>query len=346
MNVVVQIQENVSLAQHSTMALGGPARYMTDVYKRDDVAEAARWAHEHGDVAIIMIGHGSNIVWSDAGFNGLVIVNQIVGYESYEEDNENTYLTIGGGEVWDSVVERSVQTGLTGIEALSLIPGTAGATPVQNVGAYGQEIAQTLVTVEAYDRHKGDFTTIAASDCNFAYRTSRFKTTDRGRYFITALTLHLMKGNPLPPFYASVQTYLEQHNITAPTPIDIRQAVIAIRTAKLPNPAIVHNCGSFFSNPIVSEEEYEELAETYSSVPHWPAGDSGVKLSAAWLIEQTGFKGIHDAETGIATWPQQPLVLVNEHAKNTAGLLAFKQKVVTAVQGKFRITLEQEPELF
>jgi UDP-N-acetylmuramate dehydrogenase len=242
-------------------------------------------------------------------------------------------------------VERSVSAGLTGIEALSLVPGTVGGTPVQNVGAYGQEIAQTLTSVEAFDIQAGTLVNLAGSECGFGYRTSRFKTSDRGRFYITAITLHLTKGNPQPPFYSSVQQYFEDHAITDYTPAAMREAVIAIRTSKLPDPAVVHNCGSFFANPIIDAGQLAALTNQFESLPYWPLEAGGAKLSAAWLLEQTGFKDYHDDTTGMATWPTQPLVFVNEHAHSTADLLTFKQQVVGAVQAKFGITLQQEPEL-
>lgn len=339
----MKIEQNVSLAGHSTMGLGGPAAYLCSVADRNEVIEAFGWAKQHS-LPVIMIGGGSNIVWQDSGYRGLVIVNDILGYELQEEDANNIYLTVGAGEVWDSVVQRSVAAGLTGIEALSLIPGKTGATPVQNVGAYGQDISQTLTTIEAFDSQAGELVTLSASDCAFGYRTSRFKTTDHGRFFIISITLHLRRGDPLPPFYASVQAYFDEHAITERTPEALRQAVIAIRTAKLPDPAIVRNCGSFFANPIISADKFINLNARYENLPHWQA-DDGTKLSAAWLIEQAGFKDAHDAATGMATWPHQPLVLVNEKAENTADLLAFKQKIIEAVQAKFDVTLDQEPEL-
>jgi UDP-N-acetylmuramate dehydrogenase len=339
----MNLQQNVSLANYSTMGLGGPAAYLVEVDSRMMLLEALSWAQTQ-QMAVVMIGGGSNVIWGDAGFAGLVIVNKIMRYEAFEEDETNVYLTVGAGENWDSVVERSVSAGLTGIEALSLIPGTAGGTPVQNVGAYGQEIAQTLTTVEAFDTKAGDFVTIPGPDCGFGYRMSRFKTTDRGRFYISALTLHLTKGNPMPPFYGALQTYFDAQRMTEFTPATVRQAVIAIRSAKLPDPALVHNAGSFFANPIVSQTQYDYLAENFSGIPHWSVGTGTIKLSAAWLIETAGFKDYHDPETGMATWPHQPLVLVNEHARGTADLLAFKQKIITAVSSKFNITLEQEPE--
>lgn len=340
----MDIQHAVSLGDYSTMRLGGLAAHLTTVEDRMQLLEALSWAQTQ-KLPVIMIGTGSNIVWRDEGFPGLVIVNKIERYETFNEDDENVYITAGAGEKWDTVVERTVQAGLTGIEALSLIPGSTGATPVQNVGAYGQEISQTLTVVEAFDTQVADYVNIPASDCGFGYRMSRFKTVDHGRFFITAITLHLRKGNPSPPFYGALQTYLEAQKITAVTPQTIRDAVIAIRTAKLPDPAAVNNVGSFFANPIVNDDQYNYIAENYSSVPHWSVGTGSIKLSAAWLIEMVGLKDFHDQATGMSTWPRQPLVLVNEHAKSTADLLAFKQKVIDAVQQKFGIILQQEPEL-
>jgi UDP-N-acetylmuramate dehydrogenase len=341
----MEMQENVSLQGYSTMRLGGTARYLTVVTERHHVAEAYAWARQQS-LPVIMIGGGSNIFWRDEGFPGLVLVNKILRYEDFAEDELNHYITVGAGENWDSVVERTVAAGLSGIECLSLIPGSAGGTPVQNVGAYGQEIANTLVSVEAYDTQTGTYVNIPASDCGFDYRTSHFKTDQRGRYCITGMTLHLTTSQPQPPFYGAVQNYLEEHQLTNPTAVDLRTAVITIRSAKLPDPAMVANNGSFFANPVISSTDFAELAYNFDSdVPHWEVGNDQVKVPAAWLLEQTGFKDFHDPETGMATWHNQPLVLVNEHAKTAADLLAFKQKIIDAVQAKFGISLVQEPEL-
>lgn len=339
----MDIKEKVDLKQYSTMRLGGPASYLADVHDRHEISVAVDWAAKK-DLPIIMIGGGSNLFWADSGFPGLVLVNKIMRYEQQDEDAENSYITIGAGENWDSVVERTVKAGLTGIEALSLIPGSAGATPVQNVGAYGQEIADTLVSVEAYDLVNKQFITIANSDCKFGYRTSRFKTTDRGKFFITGLTLHLSKGQMLPPFYPSVQAYLDQNNIKDVGPQSIRDAVIAIRQSKLPDPKTVANNGSFFANPIVDEATLKSITDRYPTAKYWQQEDGQNKVSAAWLMEQAGFKDIHDQATGMATWPAQPLVLVNEHAKSTADLLAFKKQIIDKVQSMFGIKLQQEPE--
>lgn len=338
---------NVSLSNYSTMRLGGIASYLCEVHDRTELKEAVSWAAER-QLPIRMIGGGSNIFWQDSGFNGLVVVNKIMGYDDYVDLEGTHYLTVGAGENWDSVVARSVEAGLTGIEALSLIPGTAGATPIQNVGAYGQEISQTLTSLEAYDTTTGQFTNIPGEACAFSYRTSAFKTGGEyaGRFLISAITLHLTLGNPLPPYYGAVQQYIEQNPVDGPiTPAVIRAAVVAIRSAKLPDPARVANNGSFFANPIINEDKLLELRDTYPELPHWPLEDGGAKIPAAWLIEQIGMKGVEDADTGMATWPAQPLVLINKHAKSTSDLLRFKQKITDAVEQRFGIILTQEPEL-
>jgi len=325
------------------MRLGGTAAFMTDIASRIELEEALAWAGERS-LPVIMIGGGSNIIWKDEGFPGLVIVNKILRFEE-QEDGEGYYVTIGSGEDWDEAVARTVSKGVTGLECLSLIPGTAGATPVQNVGAYGQEIGNVLVSVEAYDSQAKTFVSIPGFECDFGYRTSRFKTTDRGRFFITAITLHLTKGNPQPPFYKALERYFADNAITEFTPQSVRDAVIAIRQSKLPDPKEVANNGSFFANPIIDEGTFAQVQADFPDVPHWPMEDGRIKIPAAWLLEQAGFKDFHDPQTGMGTWPAQPLVLVNEEAKTTAQLLLFRQKIIQAVQQKFGITLEQEPEL-
>jgi UDP-N-acetylmuramate dehydrogenase len=174
---------------------------------------------------------------------------------------------------------------------------------------------------------------------------SRFKSDDKGRFFITSITLHVMKARPQPPFYPTLQAYLDENGVTSHTPQTIRDAVIAIRSSKLPDPAVVANNGSFFFNPIVDKLKLHSLVEEYPDMPSWEVEGDKAKLSAAWLVSQAGFKGVHDEQTDMATWEKQPLVLVNESAKSTADLLRFKQKIVDAVNQKFGVMLVQEPEL-
>ncbi len=337
--------KNASLKEYSTMRLGGTARYVAEITSQEELLEALSWADEQ-KLPAIMMGDGSNIIWRDEGFEGLLLVSKIKQFDLLQRDEENYFITVGSGENWDNVVERAVEAGLSGIEALSLIPGTAGATPVQNVGAYGQEIANVFVSAQVYDRQTKTITFLSKYDLEFKYRSSRLKNVDHGRYFIIAITLHLQKKNPEPPFYQSLDRYLKGQGITEYTPQIIRDAVIQIRSSKLPDPQKVANNGSFFSNPIVDDGTFVQIQATYPNVAFWRLeGGGGVKLSAAWLLEEAGFKDFHDSETGMATWPTQPLVLVNENAQTTAQLFAFRQKIIDAVRSKFEITLTQEPEI-
>jgi UDP-N-acetylmuramate dehydrogenase len=339
----MHIQDNVSLRDYSAMGLGGKARFFSEARTEDDLKKLVDWAKKQS-LPMIVVGEGNNIVWRDEGFDGLLIVNRIAGREVLEQDGRGATVRIGAGEEWDEIVEWTVKKNLSGIEFLSAIPGRAGAAPVQNIGAYGAEIAQTLVELSALDTQTGGFTVIKNRGCGFAYRTSRFKTGDKSRFIITSITLRLSKTPPTPPFYESLEKYLAQHKIKDYNPRTIREAVIAIRAIKLPSPAKVANNGSFFTNPVVGKEEFEKLQKKYPDIKGWPHGDE-VKISAGWLLEEAGFKGVHDRQTGMATWPAQALVLVNEHAKNTTDLLAFKQKIQSKVHVMFGIVLEQEPEL-
>jgi UDP-N-acetylmuramate dehydrogenase len=337
------IKNEVSLVDYSTMHLGGLAKYLAEIENKDDLLEALRVA-KNQNLEVLMIGGGSNIIWQDSGFDGLVLVNKIRGFESYE-DGDYTYLTIGAGEVWDEVVKRAADLELSGIEALSLIPGSAGATPVQNVGAYGQEISSVLVDVEAYDNELGDFVTLEAKDCDFSYRSSRFKK-EVGRFYITSVALKLTKARLSPPFYSTLASYLDKNKIVDYSPMSIRLAVITIRNQKLPNPVLIHNCGSFFANPIISNEQFTAIqAQTELEIPHWETKDGNQKIAAGWLIENIGYKGYVDQETGMSIWPAQALVLVNDHAKTTADLLKFRDSITTKVKFKFGIDLVQEPQL-
>jgi UDP-N-acetylmuramate dehydrogenase len=294
---------------------------------------------------MLMIGDGSNIVWRDEGYKGLVIVNKIMGFEESNENPEDLYLTVGAGENWDSVVKRTVEMGFSGIESLSLIPGKTGSTPVQNVGAYGSEIADTLVSVEAYDTLTNEFVNISNEECGFRYRSSRFKVQDKHRFFIISVTLHLTRTRKETSLYGSVQKYFDENGIQGITAEKIREAVISIRNSKLPDPSVVPNNGSFFTNPIIDSLEFKKLLEENPDISYWETDKDHYKLSGAWLIEHAGYKAVNDTITGISTWPSQSLVLVNTSAKKTADLLKFRDKIIKDVRKQFGVTLYQEPEL-
>lgn len=340
----MQIQENVSLSGYSTMRLGGAARYLAEARTDEDVAQLVQWAHDKG-LHARMIGGGSNIVWRDEGYDGLIIVNKIMGKEILEDKVSSATVRLKGGENWDEAVAWTVGQNLSGLEFLSLIPGSVGAAPVQNIGAYGGELSRVVNDVAVYDTAGKSFMSLTADECDFSYRNSRFKSGEPGRFMILGVVLRLAKASPEPPFYESLQRYFEEHNVTTFTPQAVRQAVIAIRSAKLPDPKSIANNGSFFTNPFVTAQHFDELKARYPDIKGWPAGDGRIKLAAGWLVEAAGFRGLHDPETGMATWQAQALVLVNEHARSTADLLAFRQKITSKVEEMFGVKLEQEPEL-
>lgn len=339
----MQILKGVSLKLHSTMRLGGTVDYLVNVKTREELLEAETWA-ENKQLPVMLIGSGSNIIWRDEGFKGLLLVNKIKGFKKIEDAEDYVTYQIGAGENWDSVVERLVELKLQGVECLSLIPGTAGATPIQNVGAYGQDISQTLTEIEAYDRMEKEFVTIANKDCSFSYRQSRFKGVDKGRFLICSITLKLKKAKPTKPFYDSLQSYLNDKKISDPSLLQIRKAVISIRSQKLPDPNKVANNGSFFANPIVNRAQHSKLVRKYSDIKSWEV-PGGYKISAAWLIEKAGFKGKKDIETGMSIWKNQSLVLINESAKTTNDLIKYQDKITEKVYEISEINLEREPEI-
>jgi len=331
---------NIPLKQYTTMKLGGPARFMVDVRTPDEVAEAYRDAHAKS-LPVFVLGGGSNIIVRDEGFDGLVIRNRIPGFEIVSDEPGHTTIRVGAGENWDGVVKRTVDMNLTGIEALSAIPGTAGAAPVQNIGAYGQEIADTLVSLEAYDSQTDAFVVLENSDCGFSYRHSIFRGDATGRYVILSVTFKLYKAAPQPPFYKAVQEYFDAHNVTLFTAQAIRDAVIAIRTDKLPDPSLLPNTGSFFKNAIIENWQLADLKKEYPAIPLYDMPDGRYKVPTGWLIEQTGLKGktLH----GMHVHDKNALVLINESAAGYADLASARDEIITAVRDKFRITIEQEP---
>jgi UDP-N-acetylmuramate dehydrogenase len=333
------LKEHVQLAPLTTMKVGGAADYLVEARTRESVQEACDFAAAHG-LTVFPLGEGSNIVVSDQPLHLLVLKIEIPGFEKVREAADSVTLKIGAGEHWDSVVERSVKLGLAGIEALSKIPGTAGSTPVQNVGAYGQEIASTLVELEAYDMTRRDFVTLAAADCDFSYRDSIFKREAAGRYVITSITLKLSKKPPEAPTYESLKRYMAEHHIEHPTLEQIRAGVTAVRARILPDPSVVPNTGSFFKNPIVDEEVLRDLERKFKKMPSYKYRDK-YKLAAGWLVEQCGFKGAE--HFGLKLWPEHALVITNPNGAGYDDLVKLVDLIVTRVREKFGLTLEPEP---
>jgi UDP-N-acetylmuramate dehydrogenase len=337
----MEIQTNTPLKDFTTMRLGGPARFIATATNKDELASLVTKAKQNS-IPFFIIGGGSNIIVKDEGYSGLVILDRISGFEIVSQDAGGAIIRVGGGENWDATVERTVGMGLSGIETMSGVPGTAGATPVQNVGAYGQEISDTLIELEAYDTNTDQFVTLQNADCGFAYRNSIFKDPAKRHHIIVSVTLKLKSLNPAPPFYESLQKYLDAKSVTYYTPATIRDAVLAIRSEKLPDPTVYPNTGSFFKNPVIERWLYDDLLKEYPDMPSYEMEGDNVKIPAGWLIEQAEMKG--HASHGMKTYEKNALVFVNMSAENYADLEAFKEEIRGAVRDKFRISLEQEPE--
>ncbi len=336
----MNILHDVSLKDYCTLKIGGKAAHFAHITTRDELADAAQWAKDN-EVGVFVLGEGSNLVFSDQPLNMLVLHIEIPGYEIMEETDETTTIRVGAGEHWDSIVARTVEASLSGLESLSMIPGTVGATPVQNVGAYGGEVSETIAEVEVFDLNKGAFSSLTNAECEFGYRSSIFKTTARGRYVICSVTFKLRKSTEGHANYPRLNKWLDEHGITNPTITQIREGVMAVRATRVPDPAVVPNVGSFFKNPIVDKPKLEELQTEYPNIPSHPFGEH-VKLQAGWLAEQCGFKG---REIGkIVIFDRNALVITNPNGGNFADVEQAAHTIAKAVEEKFGVTLEPEPQ--
>ena len=336
----MDVMTNISLKQYTTMKLGGEARYMATVDSASDVVSLYRNARKE-NLPIFVLGGGSNVITHDEVFEGIVLLNKIKGFEVISETDETTDVKIGAGEVWDEVVEKAIGLGLQGVEAMSGIPGTAGAAPVQNVGAYGQEIADTLISLEAYDSKTDTIVTISADECDFSYRNSIFRGKEKGRYCILNITLRLNKAEPKPPYYASLQRYIDENDIREVNLSVIRVAVLNIRSEKLPDPAELPSAGSFFKNALVEKWKLEELQREYSDIPNYAMSDGRYKIPTGWLIDKAGLRGYRSH--GMRVYEKNALVLVNDSATGYDDLAAIREEIVQIVFDKFGIKIEQEP---
>ena len=339
-DIHMEIHTNIPLKNFTTMKLGGNASFMTEVRTPDEVVEAYRNAKAQS-LPIFILGGGSNVIAKDEGFAGVVIRMRIPGFEVVADDLNSTTIKIGAGEEWDSVVKRTVDMRLSGVEAMSAIPGTTGAAPVQNIGAYGQEIAETLESLVAYDTQSDSFVTLLNENCEFSYRQSIFRGSQIGRYIIVSVTLKLSKTLPQPPFYEALQAYFDQHDIHIFTQEIVRDAVIDIRANKLPDPKLLPNVGSFFKNAIVEDWQLTDLRAAYPDIPTYDMGDGKFKVPTGWLIENAGLKGkvLH----GIKVHDKNALVLINESATGYSDLARARDEIINAVREKYKIEIEQEP---
>lgn len=335
----MEIKKNIELKDYLTMKIGGKAAYLVDITNKHDVVDVMNWVKEH-HIKFFVLGGGSNTLAKDEGFDGIIIHNMIKGIKKIHEDSASATFCVGAGEILDHFIHYTVQNNLSGMEAMSMIPGTIGATPVQNVGAYGQEIADTFVELTAYDTSTNEFVTLSKKDLHFSYRNSILKHEAWGRYIICDVTVCLNKSLPKPPFYAQVQKTLDEQDIHDYTPQTIRETVIKIRTQKLPDPHLIPNSGSFFKNSVITTEQLNELNKEYPELKGFVVDENHVKISTGWLIDQSGLKGqkighmrVHD---------KNALVLTNLDAKSYHDLASAREIIKARVYERFGITIEQE----
>ena len=333
---VERVQERVPLAPFTTLGVGGPARWFARATHVDHLPAALE-----AEGALFVLGGGSNVVISDEGFGGLVLQIAIGGVSTTARA-EDMMLTAGAGESWDALVAFAVKQNLAGIECLSGIPGTVGGTPIQNVGAYGQEVATVIEWVAAFDRVKRAAVRLSRDDCGFAYRMSRFKGPDTGRFVIAEVAFRLKRDAPPTVTYPDVVDHLAQQNIQCPTVQCVRDAVLRIRRGKGmvldAEDSDTRSVGSFFMNPVVNRATFERIAPA----PHYLMDNDGVKIPAAWLIQQSGFaRGHVDGAVGLST--KHPLAIINRGGATARDILRLAHRIKRAVCDRFDINLRPEP---
>jgi UDP-N-acetylmuramate dehydrogenase len=336
---MIRIEENVSLQLLNTFGIDAKARYFAEASNTKEVQELIQSPIYQSNKHLIL-GGGSNILFTK-DYNGLVIKSSLMGITIIEENNDEVYVKASSGENWHTFVLHCLKNNWGGIENLSLIPGTTGAAPIQNIGAYGVEIKDVIDSVDGIDLSTGQLRTFNNAECHFNYRESVFKQELIGKYFISSITLRLTRNkHHINIQYGAIQDVLKQRSIDQPSINDVSDAVIAIRQSKLPDPRVIGNAGSFFKNPTVNKKVFETIRDSNPSMPSYPSDNQNVKLPAGWLIEQCGWKGKRFGNIGVH--PQQALVLVNYGNGTGEEIFQLAIKIQTSVKETFDVTLSTE----
>lgn len=331
------IQENISLKSYNTFGVAVNTSFFAEVFHESGLRDLLALPIIK-EQQLLVLGGGSNLLFTK-DFNGLVIKVSIPGITAVVEGNV-AIVTAGAGVVWNEFVNYCVGSGFAGVENLSLIPGTVGASPIQNIGAYGVELKDVFYSCTAYEIATGEERVFNFEECKFGYRDSVFKNELKGQYIITTVTFKLSTEAHINTKYGAIQAELVNRNIAHPTIADISQVVADIRVSKLPDPTTIGNAGSFFKNPVIDRLVFEQVLAKFPDIVHYPAPNDQIKLAAGWLIEQCGFKGKVVGHTG--TWKNQALVLVNHGDATGTEVYTFSEEIINAVYIKFGVMLERE----
>lgn len=327
----MKILHNLSLKPYNTFGIDVNAAYFGHIRSIQDLQEINMPPD-------LILGGGSNILFTK-DVDGLVLLNEIKGIDVVHETQDAVHIKAGGGEVWHDFVEYCIDKGYAGIENLALIPGSVGASPIQNIGAYGVEVKDVIEEVSTWDIEQKTFRTFTNAECGFGYRDSVFKRTYKGKFIICSVTFRLQKNPIFKTSYGAIQDELQKMRVTTLSIRSVADAVISIRSAKLPDPKQIGNAGSFFKNPEVDLELFEQLKAAYPSIVGYPVGDQ-MKLAAGWLIEQAGWKGYRKGNTGVHH--QQALVLVNFGGATGKEIYDLSEEILRSVKEKFHVLLERE----
>jgi UDP-N-acetylmuramate dehydrogenase len=332
------VQENISLKSYNTFGIDATAKYFANFESLDELEQLLNYKQQTTNYKLVL-GGGSNILLTK-NFDGMVLKNEIKGIEVVKEDDDHIYIKAGAGENWHRFVLYCVENNYAGVENLSLIPGNIGASPMQNIGAYGVEIKDVFYELEAFHKTEKAIERFSLQDCQFGYRESVFKNKYKDQFVITSVTYKLNKKPSFNISYGAISQELGKMRIEDVTIQAVSQAVINIRTSKLPDPKDVGNAGSFFKNPVISNERFSQLKKNFPNIIAFPSGSEHTKLAAGWLIEQCGWKGYRKGDAGC--YPKQALVLVNYgHAKGSE-IFDLSEEIIRSVQSKFDVALERE----
>lgn len=333
------MKANINLQPYNSFGFNATAKYFVEINDARELDRLFR-TPEYKKEKHLILGGGNNILFTKEFFDGIVILMNNKGIKSVADEGNKVIVRAQAGEDWPEFVRKMVEKGLYGVENLAHIPGTVGAAPVQNIGAYGMELKDSFVKCEAVNLETGKKRTFDNKECVFGYRSSIFKTMLRGQYVITSVDFQLLKQADLKLDYGNIRNYLSEHDMEQPTLIQLHDAICAIRDAKLPDPRRIGNAGSFFKNPVIKVEQFEALKQQYPNIPHYEEPNDKVKVPAGWLIEQAGWKGWHDEHVGV--YEKQALVLVHLGGGTGKDIVDLAKKIQDSVETKFGIAITPE----